>query len=116
MHASLMLFLFVIPMLAGFGNYAVPLMIGAPDMAFPRINALSFWMLPLAGIIMLTGFLVPGGAAAAGWTSYAPLAGGQVLGHRARTCGSWPCCSSARARSWAASTSSSRSSRCARPG
>ncbi len=73
MHASLMLFLFVIPMLAGFGNYAVPLMIGAPDMAFPRINALSFWMLPLAGIIMLTGFLVPGGAAAAGWTSYAPL-------------------------------------------
>jgi cytochrome c oxidase subunit I len=73
MHASLMLFLFVIPMLAGFGNYAVPLMIGAPDMAFPRINALSFWMLPLAGVIMLTGFLVPGGAAAAGWTSYAPL-------------------------------------------
>jgi cytochrome c oxidase subunit 1 len=73
MHASLMLFLFVIPMLAGFGNYAVPLMIGAPDVAFPRINALSFWMLPLAGIIMLTGFLVPGGAAAAGWTSYTPL-------------------------------------------
>jgi cytochrome c oxidase subunit 1 len=73
MHASLMLFLFVIPMLAGFGNYAVPLMIGAPDMAFPRINALSFWMLPLAGVIMLAGFLVPGGAAAAGWTSYAPL-------------------------------------------
>jgi cytochrome c oxidase subunit 1 len=73
MHASLMLFLFVIPMLAGFGNYAVPLMIGAPDMAFPRVNALSFWMLPLGGIIMLAGFLVPGGTAAAGWTSYAPL-------------------------------------------
>src|SRR5438552_10381030 len=74
MHASLMLFLFVIPMLAGFANYVVPLMIGAPDMAFPRINALSFWMLPLAGVIMLAGFLVPGGAAAEGWTSYAPLA------------------------------------------
>jgi cytochrome c oxidase subunit I len=74
MHASLMLFLFVIPMLAGFGNYITPLMIGAPDMAFPRINALSFWMLPLAGIIMLSGFLVPGGAAAEGWTSYSPLA------------------------------------------
>jgi cytochrome c oxidase subunit 1 len=75
MHASFMLFLFVIPMLAGFGNYVVPLQIGAPDMAFPRINALSFWMLPLAGIIMGAGFFVEGGAAAEGWTSYPPLAG-----------------------------------------
>ncbi len=74
MHASLMLFLFIIPILAGFGNYVVPLMIGAPDMAFPRINALSFWMLPLAGILMSSGFLVTGGTAAAGWTSYSPLA------------------------------------------
>jgi cytochrome c oxidase subunit 1 len=74
MHASLMLFLFIIPILAGFGNYVVPIMIGAPDMAFPRINALSFWMLPLAGILMCSGFLVSGGAAAAGWTSYSPLA------------------------------------------
>src|SRR6266545_3151959 len=72
MHASLMLFLFIIPILAGFANYVVPLQIGAPDMAFPRINALSFWMLPLAGIILLLGF-VTGGAAAAGWTSYPPL-------------------------------------------
>jgi cytochrome c oxidase subunit I len=74
MHASLMLFLFIIPILAGFANYVVPLQIGAPDMAFPRINALSFWMLPLAGIIMLAGFLTPNGAAAEGWTSYSPLA------------------------------------------
>jgi cytochrome c oxidase subunit 1 len=80
MHASLMLFLFVIPMLAGFGNYVVPLMIGAPDMAFPRINALSFWMLPLAGLIMCLGFLMPEGAAAAGWTSYPPLAGSSYSG------------------------------------
>jgi cytochrome c oxidase subunit 1 len=73
MHATVMIFLFVIPILAGLGNYAVPLMIGAPDMAFPRINALSFWMLPLAGILLLAGFLSPDGAAAAGWTSYPPL-------------------------------------------
>jgi len=75
MHASAMLFLFVIPMLAGFGNYAVPLMIGAPDMAFPRINALSFWMLPLGGILICSGFLVGGGAAQSGWTEYPPLSG-----------------------------------------
>jgi cytochrome c oxidase subunit I len=72
MHATLMIFLFIIPMLAGLGNFAVPLQIGAPDMAFPRINALSFWMLPLAGVLLLAGF-VTGGAAAAGWTSYPPL-------------------------------------------
>src|ERR1019366_8048792 len=73
-HASLMIFLFVIPVLAGFGNYIVPLMIGAPDMAFPRINAFSFWLLPLAAIVMLSGFATGGGAAAAGWTEYSPLA------------------------------------------
>ena len=80
LHASLMLFLFIIPMLAGFGNYAVPLMIGAPDMAFPRINALSFWMLPLGGILMLSGLFVEGGAAAAGGTSSPPLAGAAFSG------------------------------------
>jgi cytochrome c oxidase subunit 1 len=74
MHASFMLFLFVIPMLAGFGNYAVPLQIGAPDMAFPRINALSLWLLPLGGLLMASGFLTSDGAAANGWTSYSPLA------------------------------------------
>ena len=61
MHATVMIFLFIIPVLAGLGNYAVPLMIGAPDMAFPRINALSFWMLPLGGILLLLGFLTPAG-------------------------------------------------------
>ena len=72
MHGTVMIFLFIIPMLVGFGNYVVPLQLGAPDMAFPRINALSFWMLPLAGILLFLGFIA-GGAAAAGWTSYAPL-------------------------------------------
>jgi cytochrome c oxidase subunit 1 len=73
MHASVMIFWVVIPFLAGFGNYLVPLMIGAPDMAFPRINALSFWLLPLSAMIAMMGFPL-GGAAAAGWTSYSPLA------------------------------------------
>ena len=80
MHASFMLFLFIIPILAGFGNYAVPLMIGAPDMAFPRINALSFWLLPLGGALMASGFLTSGGAAASGWTEYPPLSGAQYSG------------------------------------
>ena len=80
-HATVMIFLFIIPMLAGFGNYVVPLQIGAPDMAFPRINALSFWMLPLAGILLLLGF-VTGGAAAAGWTSYPPLSEDQPARRR----------------------------------
>ena len=56
-HASLMIFLFIIPVFAGIANYVIPLMIGAPDMAFPRLNALSFWMLPTAGIMMLASLL-----------------------------------------------------------
>jgi cytochrome c oxidase subunit 1 len=78
MHGTTMIFLFIIPMLVGFGNYVVPLQLGAPDMAFPRINALSFWMLPLGGILLFLGF-VTGGAASAGWTSYAPLSEDRVL-------------------------------------
>jgi cytochrome c oxidase subunit 1 len=72
MHGTIMIFLFVVPILAGFGNYIVPLQIGAPDMAFPRINALSFWLLPLGGLLILSGYLF-GGAAAEGWTGYSPL-------------------------------------------
>ncbi|HEY1330603.1 MAG TPA: cbb3-type cytochrome c oxidase subunit I, partial [Actinomycetota bacterium] len=79
-HAALMIFLVVIPAFAGLGNYVIPLMIGAPDMAFPRLNALSYWLLPIAGSMMLLSFLVPGGAFATGWTSYAPLATDQPLG------------------------------------
>src|SRR3982751_2149900 len=73
MHGTVMIFLFIIPILAGFANYVVPLQIGAPDMAFPRINALSFWLLPLGGILMFSGFVTGGGAAASGWTEYPPL-------------------------------------------
>src|SRR5215216_2669100 len=80
-HASLMIFLFVIPAFAGLANYVIPLMIGAPDMAFPRLNALSFWLLPVAGTMMLSSFLVPGGPFAAGWTNYATLSIHQPLGN-----------------------------------
>jgi cytochrome c oxidase subunit 1 len=75
MHGTTMIFLFIIPILAGFGNYIVPLQIGALDMAFPRVNALSFWMLPLAGIVLYSSYFL-GGPADAGWTQYAPLSEG----------------------------------------
>ncbi len=64
MHASTMLFLFVIPVGAGFGNYLLPLMIGAKDMAYPRINAFSLWLIPLAAVFMFSSFFVEGGSAA----------------------------------------------------
>ena len=79
-HASILIFLFIIPVFAGLANYVLPLMIGAPDMAFPRLNALSFWMLPVAGVMMLLSFLVPGGSFASGWTAYAPLSTSAPIG------------------------------------
>ncbi len=79
-HASLMIFLFIIPVFAGIANYVLPLMIGAPDMAFPRLNALSYWLLPIAGIMMLASFFAPGGSFATGWTAYAPLSTDTPLG------------------------------------
>ncbi|MFM8791019.1 MAG: cbb3-type cytochrome c oxidase subunit I [Solirubrobacterales bacterium] len=79
-HATVMIFLFIIPMFAGIANYVLPIMIGAPDMAFPRLNALSFWLLPIAGVIFMGSFLAPGGSFDAGWTGYAPLSTGAPLG------------------------------------
>jgi len=70
-HGSLMIFLWILPVLAGFGNYLIPLMIGARDMAFPRLNALSYWLIPPAGLLMLASFFA--GGAEAGWTAYVPL-------------------------------------------
>src|SRR5271168_1842808 len=71
LHGTTMIFLFVVPVMAGFGNYFVPLMIGARDMAFPRLNALSFWLLLAGGIVFYaTLFWHP---PEAGWTSYPPL-------------------------------------------
>src|SRR5918992_4843292 len=79
-HAALMIFVFVIPVFAGLANYVLPLMIGAPDMAFPRLNAVSYWMLPIAGVLFLASYAAPGGAFDAGWTGYAPLSTGAPLG------------------------------------
>src|SRR5215210_4457127 len=78
-HASLMIFLFVIPAFAGLANFVIPLMIGAPDMAFPKLNALSYWLLPIAGTMMHTSFFFPGFGA--GWTNYAPLSVDQPYGN-----------------------------------
>jgi cytochrome c oxidase subunit 1 len=71
-HGTTMIFLVVVPILAGFGNYLVPLMIGARDMAFPRLNALSYWLFLFGGIILLLSFFAEYGAARGGWTSYPP--------------------------------------------
>ena len=71
LHGTTMIFLFVVPVLAGFGNYLVPLMIGARDMAFPRLNALSLWLFVFGGIVFYVSlFFTP---PQAGWTSYTPL-------------------------------------------
>ncbi|MBI3551030.1 MAG: cbb3-type cytochrome c oxidase subunit I [Elusimicrobia bacterium] len=75
MHGTIMVFLGIVPLGVGaFGNYVMPLQIGAPDMAFPRLNMMSYWLYLPGGLLMLLSFLLPGGAAQSGWTSYAPLA------------------------------------------
>src|SRR5678815_1927208 len=75
MHGTIMVFMAIVPLaFAAFGNYVVPLQIGAVDMAFPRVNMASYQVYFLGGVIMLTSFFIPGGAAQAGWTSYSPLA------------------------------------------
>src|SRR5213080_297106 len=77
MHGSTMIFLFVVPMMAGLANYFVPLMIGARDMAFPRLNALSYWLLLAGGIVFYcTLFFNP---PEAGWWSYPPLSSSVYL-------------------------------------
>src|SRR4051795_7150911 len=72
MHGVTMIFLFNTPVLAGFGNYLLPLQLGARDMAFPRLNAFSYWVFVLSGIFIYSSFLF-GSAPDGGWFAYTPL-------------------------------------------
>jgi len=73
MHGLIMVFGAIMPAFVGFANWLIPMQIGAADMAFARMNNFSFWLLPVAGLLLSASFFVPGGATAAGWTLYAPL-------------------------------------------
>ena len=76
MHGTIMIFFFAMPVVIGIANVIMPLQIGAPDMAFPRMNALSVWLFVVGGLTLVSGFLTSDGAAAFGWTAYAPLSTG----------------------------------------
>jgi len=80
-HGTTMIFLVLVPIAAAFGNFLIPLMIGARDMAFPRLNALSYWLFVLGGVVLYLSFFASGGAARSGWTSYVPLTTLHSPGH-----------------------------------
>jgi cytochrome c oxidase subunit I len=73
MHGTIMLLLFATPLVFAFANLALPLQIGSPDVAFPRLNAFSYWLFLFGGLVVMAGFVTPGGAADFGWFAYAPL-------------------------------------------
>ena len=77
MHGVTMIFLFATPILSGFGNYFVPLMIGARDMAFPRLNAFGYWVFFFAGLFIYFSFVI-GQAPNGGWFNYVPLTGPSI--------------------------------------
>ena len=64
MHGTIMLLLFATPLFAGFANAIMPLQIGSPDVAFPRLNMISYWLYLFGGLVTVSGFLSPSGAAA----------------------------------------------------
>ena len=116
MHGTLMLLMFATPLFFAFGNLIMPLQIGSPDVAFPRLNALSFWLFLFGSTIVVSGFFTPGGAGGLRLDGVrAAVRPRNTPRASAGTCG-WPAWRSAAwARSSAASTSSPRSSACARP-
>jgi cytochrome c oxidase subunit 1 len=73
LHGTIMMLMFATPLFAGFANAVMPLQIGAPDVAFPRLNALSYWLFALGGLLVVASLLTPTGGASFGWFAYAPL-------------------------------------------
>ena len=79
MHGTTMIFLVAVPILFGFGNYLIPLMLGARDLAFPRLNAFGFWLFLFGGLLLYFSFIAgdglygAGSAPDVGWFAYAPL-------------------------------------------
>ncbi len=116
MHGTIMLLLFATPLFFGFANVIMPLQIGAPDVAFPRLNMFGYWLFLFGGLIAASGFLTPQGAADFGWFAYTPLVGRRPLaGRRRRPVDHGPVRWPVSAPSSVRSTSSPRSSACARP-
>ena len=115
MHGTTMVFLVVVPILAGFANFLVPLMIGARDMAFPRLNALSYWLFLFGGMVLLLSFFASGGAAQHGLDRLSAALGADP-GQRPGPLDPQPPHPLDLVARSARSTSSSRSTTCARPG
>ena len=101
MHGTTMVFFVGMPILFGFGNYLVPLMIGARDMAFPRLNAFSFWIFVFGGILLYYSFIGgeglygTGSAPDVGWFAYAPLTSKAFRRATHAITGRWRCCRAA---------------------
>ena len=116
MHGTIMLLLFATPLFFGFGNVIMPLQIGSPDVAFPRLNMFSYWLFLFGGLIAGSGFLTPDGRRRLRLVRlHAALRRGPLARASAATCGSWACGWPVSAPSSVRSTSSPRSSACARP-
>ncbi len=77
LHGLLMILWFLSPFGLAFANYFVPLQIGARDMALPRVNAFSYWMYLVGGMLAIIGFFLPGGNVSTGWTMYVPVSNSQ---------------------------------------